>query len=37
MTSGLCYVLHFYDVIAELMSRFSGSKFVWILACNTRL
>jgi len=27
----------FYDVIAQTMSRYCGSKFVWILGCNTSL
>jgi len=37
---GVCFAFvwfFFYDVIAEPMRRFSGSKFVWILGYNTSL
>jgi len=41
MSPGLAYVLlfwyFFYDVIAQTMSRYCGSKFVWILGCNVSL
>jgi len=27
----------FYDIITQTMSRYCGSKFIWILGCNSSL
>jgi len=39
VTVGVCFAFcgFFYNVIAQTMSQYCGSKFVWIWGCNMNL